>query len=288
MTCEHIHKDGADLASLAGGILLEMEKSSFLINLCVLHEALLSVSNLSKLLQKEDLCLSSLPSIICSTIEHLENISRDVLEKNEESTVWKNYRSMFKNLKNIWPIKNNENADISFKGAKFIESMVDQMKHRFNDKALLLMNNTSKLSTIKSFQTLTEVEAKDLSTLLNLNFDALWNDIRSFKYVIASDNYLARNEDNCLKLILKFNIGYTELKTLCVKLSCIPVSTASAERSFSTMNRLITKLRNRLGQETIQDLMKISIEGPEELSDELKEIIVDKFAKKKQRRLRLI
>ena len=47
------------------------------------------------------------------------------------------------------------------------------------------------------------------------------------------------------------------------KLFLLPVGTASVERSFSTMNRILTKLRNRLKINHLDFLMKISIEGPE-------------------------
>ena len=47
------------------------------------------------------------------------------------------------------------------------------------------------------------------------------------------------------------------------KLLLLPVGTASVERSFSSMNRILTKLRNRLTINHLDSLMKISIEGPE-------------------------
>ena len=43
----------------------------------------------------------------------------------------------------------------------------------------------------------------------------------------------------------------------------LPVGTASVERSFSTMNRILSSERNRLSAEHMDALMKISIEGPE-------------------------
>jgi hypothetical protein len=58
---------------------------------------------------------------------------------------------------------------------------------------------------------------------------------------------------NLATLILKSGIRYVELKALCTNLRCIPVSSASAEHSFSTVNQLITKLRSRMGQETSQN-----------------------------------
>ena len=40
------------------------------------------------------------------------------------------------------------------------------------------------------------------------------------------------------------------------------ITTATVERDFSTMNRILTDLRNRLTTEHLEQLMKISIEAP--------------------------
>lgn len=53
MACEHIHKDGTDLASLAGGILLEIRNTSFFITCFVMNELLSALSYLSNTLQKK-------------------------------------------------------------------------------------------------------------------------------------------------------------------------------------------------------------------------------------------
>lgn len=55
----------------------------------------------------------------------------------------------------------------------------------------------------------------------------------------------------------------------------LPVTTATVERSFSDMKLIKTRLRNRLGEESLDQTMRISIEGPDTLNDdELKEIVV--------------
>ena len=56
---------------------------------------------------------------------------------------------------------------------------------------------------------------------------------------------------------------------------CLPVSTASVERSFSSMKTIKTRLRNRL---TDASLMLIAIEGPDELSDSNLNNIVDTWS----------
>ena len=49
-------------------------------------------------------------------------------------------------------------------------------------------------------------------------------------------------------------------------LSCLPESTASVEHSIS-MKTLKTRLRNRLADSSLSNLIKVVIEGPDKLSD---------------------
>ena len=55
----------------------------------------------------------------------------------------------------------------------------------------------------------------------------------------------------------------------------IPVGTASVERSFSRMKMIKTRLRNRLREQNLAHLMRIAIETPEKLPDEIVESVVD-------------
>lgn len=290
MTCEHIHKDGADLASLAGGILLDMEKSSFLLTLCVLDEALFAVSNLSKTLQKESLSISSLPVLISATFNHLENIASQCVVFEKKNELYQNCERLIEKACTSRRIIEDEPKITTMKSAKkFVDSMIDQMKTRFNDKAVSLICLSSKFESVEAFNTLTIDDISKLCPYLNIDdTEGVWADIRSFKYVLNAAEQNNRSITNIISYVLDSNIGYENLKDLCTRLWCIPVSTASAERSFSTMNRICTKLRNRMGQETLNACMKISIEGPEELSSDLIEEVIDLYARQKQRRIRLL
>ena len=55
----------------------------------------------------------------------------------------------------------------------------------------------------------------------------------------------------------------------------IPVGTASVERSFSRMKMIKTMRRNRLGEQNLAHLMRIAIETPEKLPDDVVESVVD-------------
>ena len=58
-------------------------------------------------------------------------------------------------------------------------------------------------------------------------------------------------------------MGYCELQALYEILLVNPVTTASVERSLSTMNRILRKARNRTIPETLTHCVIVSIEGPE-------------------------
>ena len=73
------------------------------------------------------------------------------------------------------------------------------------------------------------------------------------------------------------------LHTLALVCSCLPVSTASAERSFSQMKLIKNRFRNRLTEESLSSLMKIVIECPETLSDNELEEIVEVWKRKGRR-----
>ena len=47
----------------------------------------------------------------------------------------------------------------------------------------------------------------------------------------------------------------------------LPVTTATVERSFSDMKLIKTRLRNRLGEESLDQAMRVCIEGPDTLND---------------------
>ena len=63
----------------------------------------------------------------------------------------------------------------------------------------------------------------------------------------------------------------------------LPVGSTTVERSFSRMKIIKTRLRNRMGDDTLESLMLIAMEGPDMLTDSLRNTIIDKFKKTKRR-----
>ncbi|VVC35071.1 Hypothetical protein CINCED_3A005318 [Cinara cedri] len=150
-TCEHIHQDGADLASLAGGILLSLREESFIILLCRLDEILGAISNLSLTLQGPKIVISTLTTLIKSTTCHLNNI----LESSKQDVV--NKISIIKNATDISNQLNSSRKDDCFKEtlsclSNFLEQTIKEMNCRLNDTALTLIEGCSIFEITDHFQ----------------------------------------------------------------------------------------------------------------------------------------
>ena len=76
---------------------------------------------------------------------------------------------------------------------------------------------------------------------------------------------------------------FPNLHTLAKICLCIPVATASVERSFSQMKLIKTRLRSSLKDTSLSHLMKIAIESPNVLTDSDLEEIVEVWNRKNRR-----
>ena len=80
---------------------------------------------------------------------------------------------------------------------------------------------------------------------------------------------------------------FPNLAKLAAILIVLPVTTATVERTFSSMKLIKTRLRNRMGESTLEHTMRICIEGPDRLSNETLEEVIDHYKHSKQRRIML-
>lgn len=67
-----------------------------------------------------------------------------------------------------------------------------------------------------------------------------------------------------------------------------PLGTPSVERSFSAMNRILTRLRQRMVVDNMEACMLVTMEGPAKLTDEEARDVVHKWHRQKnERRIRI-
>ena len=87
---------------------------------------------------------------------------------------------------------------------------------------------------------------------------------------------------SCTTIATSFFPNLTKLAAILIVL---PVTTATVERTFSSMKLIKTRLCNRMGESTLEHTMIICIEGPDRLSNETLEKVIDHYKHSKQRRI---
>ncbi|CAF1383340.1 unnamed protein product [Rotaria magnacalcarata] len=110
-----------------------------------------------------------------------------------------------------------------------------------------------------------------------------WKTFRTYLLTQKQGGKLMTQREVCMKLVqdgMLKNI-YPQLSLAAEIFLIAPISTATVERDFSTMNRILTKLRNRLTTKHVDQLMRISMEGANTLNEEMKDEINNYWKKSK-------
>lgn len=81
--------------------------------------------------------------------------------------------------------------------------------------------------------------------------------------------------------------AFPNLAKLAAILMVLPVTTATVERTFSSMKLIKTRLRSRMGESTLEHAMRICVEGPDQLPNQTLEEVIDHYKHAKKRRLAL-
>lgn len=100
------------------------------------------------------------------------------------------------------------------------------------------------------------------------------------------DNHKDKATADIFKNILVTDLcdAFPEVAKLAGIILVSPIGTAGVERSFSSMNRLCNKLRQRLTPEHLSQLLLISQQGPEQISRlELTDIVYLWYAQRPRR-----
>ncbi len=114
--------------------------------------------------------------------------------------------------------------------------------------------------------------------------EAEWKIFRRMMFT-KFKNSTAKEVINALVSNTTLGSAFPNLVTLATIVSILPVTTATVERSFSNMKLVKTRLRNQLSDNTLDQAMRVCIEGPERLSNESLEAIIDHWKQQKTRRL---
>jgi len=164
---------------------------------------------------------------------------------------------------------------------------IEELGRRFTEHQKIAMNisnlipsyivNTQFSDVLELFNHYKDDLQTDDSSVHKAEFDT-WK----FSVLQMQQNERPSTIDETLKIMQPIKLFYPNIYILFQLYALIPVSVAGAERSFSVLKLIKTKLRNRTGDERLSDLAVISIH--KNIAQKLNiESVIDEFAKSKRR-----
>lgn len=273
--------------NLAIGLNKTLDNPKFVLMLCLFYKIFVFSDHLYNVLQSKIL---SNPAICFQEVEQMiKNISK--LRNDETVSSCLNECKEFLRNRNI-----SENTISNFKRVAFevLDTIIVQLKERFNDIERLSFID---LLNKKMYPEYLKKCPKQLYQKLNDTYPSIFNlqklenelsviyscDIKQNLDPIKLFNYICNNDLN--------DVFFETVKLLKLFFT-IPVTSASSERSMSTLKRIKTYLRNSMGNERLSALSTLSIEkdivGNCSKYPHFKERVIDHFATSKTRRLELL
>lgn len=249
---EAIYADAADLSCEAGGLLLEMRKQLTVFLVCLLHRLFQPLARLSRLLQECSSSISSAMTHVRVTIDAIENLNcRDLLSEEFAAIKEKCAAAGVR-------LDGDVEEEIYLKAAKkFVIEVTRNLRARFSDdiSELCGLQNVLKEKVENPenvFKCLCKLFGSKLSDLMNE-----WKILKRIDVDLSS-----RSEMINVAISSERKMMFPELSRAVRMLLLLPLGTATVERSFSTMNRILCSERCRLLPLHVRHLMLFSIEGP--------------------------
>jgi hypothetical protein len=161
-----------------------------------------------------------------------------------------------------------------------LDTIITSINNKFDENVIGIVLLMEKLFLSKEL--LNENELQDLTQYYSINYDDLKAEQRLYKTKMNDDKM---NLSEATKFILEnnFHVAFSAMNALYKILWTIPVNSCECERSFSSLRRLKTYLRNSMGQERLSGIALLNIEKDFEIN--LDQIVRDFIAKKDGRKM---
>lgn len=253
-------------------------------------------------LQKTSILLSNLLNRLCelrnqNSFNSLLNESKDLAKEWRVTTVFKNKRRkitkrFFDELSQDERISDPESY---FKVNVYyccLDILISQTKQRF--QSLCDLSSMFEILQPEKLLSSSNEEILNASGKLSAKYSKdisvnLYDQLKALKTCLKSEIQKIHSIKELIELLLiKFNSlasSFPEVITACFLFLTLPVTTATAERSFSKLKLIKNYLRTSMGQERLSDLSLLSIEA--ETLEKLKSSsaindLINQFAEKRQ------
>ncbi|CAH9103364.1 unnamed protein product [Cuscuta epithymum] len=273
----------------------------FVFSLLLMHKVMGITSILCQGLQKKSLDILLVAMRYVSTTQLIlgelrENGWEDFLEevkefcsKHEIHVPELNSKYMVGRCRKQTTVEHHYHFDVFNEAIDFV---LVELRTRFNDKSMELLSLSASLDPKNSYESF---NADAICTLARKFYpeDFSSQDIRALEFelqhyvhdVIPDTKFqVATLVELCEELTKsRRSDSYVMMSRLIRLVLILPVSTATAERSFSAMKLLKTTLRNKMADDFLADCMMLYIERDLTLSIDV-DYIVDEFFASKPRR----
>ena len=308
-TFENIYDDTGDAE--AHGIAVLLTKYKTVASIYMLSDVMHTVAKLQGNLQSKELDLASVPTMVSNTTKRLKELK----EHPNSSTWFKDHMEVFSDpaqlgKKNIVVSEEDKAAFLQSIYRPYIQSVVDHIIVRMGSTDLIAamsvfdphhvpdtednltnygMNKIVELTNFYGVVQKVQYDGQEGVSQPDIDAEdteAEWKLFRRLIFTQYKNNSL---HEVLSKLISRGDIAaaFPNLSRLAGIISVLPVTTATVERSFSSMKLIKTRLRNRMGDDTLENSMRICIEGPDTLSSDILEDIIDHYKCVKPRRISL-
>jgi hypothetical protein len=248
LALESIYADAGDLSCDAGGLLLQFRKSSTVCILHMLHSILQPLARLSKCLQSSEGNMCSAMELVKTVIEDLEEYDFDKLQIETAAS-----RSKIRDAGA--QLDDDLSEDKCLKICRdFVREILKNLRLRFSDEVSQLCDLQKIFKEKSDSPDLTKV-----ANLLKVTVAELQNEWKYLRRIPIDFSHQKELVD----------LGISVEKSAMFPLFCrvarilvlLPLGTATVERSFSTLNRILNSQRCRLSPEHVSQLMLLSVES---------------------------
>jgi len=239
------------------GLKNTLKSIEFVHNLGILFDALTELSDLSIQLQKRDLSLMAAHKLIERTISVLESMAN----KNGEKTKEVNSACEQKEFKGI--ILEHKYSVVKIEIGQFFRSLSDNLKQR------LFTTQSSHVSILDKADPYKDLFNNLLIDLTMLSPDN-WPDNCDVQFGDINVSRLSKifqiDQRASVRGFREYKVSYpsvnTDIEPLMTAVKTLAISSAECERSFSSMNEIVSSKRSVLTSDHISSLAFINCTGP--------------------------
>ena len=259
VTLEAIYVEAGNISCDAGGILLTMRADSRLLYLHVLSTFLQPFAKLNRCFETSDIDIVSALQSAKAVISVLRDTDmQDFLESSQK--VLASVRNWGVRMDHDPKLDRAKQVDVA---NKFKKAIIDNILTRFSDEICYLSELLFSYSAQRSQNYFINVKMLDVNELDMLNE---WRFIEQLPIPPSPGNAAVPAIQTILVDLATSHdrrVMFPVFSSVAEKILLLSVGTAGVERSFYTMNRILSGTRCRLTPEHVKDLMLIIIEDPE-------------------------